>query len=536
MLIGIRKETQQLETRVALTPDGVKKLLKLGYQVCVESGAGEAASFTDVTYEQAGATVVSREQVYTADIIFAVNPPAVEEVSLFKNNSLLVSFVQPAQNTALVEALQAKNITTLAMDMVPRISRAQAMDALSSLANIAGYRAVVEAASQFGRFLNGQITAAGKIQPAKVLVIGAGVAGLAAIGTAKSLGAQVLAFDARPEAKDQVESMGAKFLTIDYQAEKSTDGYTRSTTEEFNRKSAELYAKQAKEVDIIITTAAIPGKRAPVLLTKEMIDSMKSGSVVVDLAAATGGNSEYTQANQIVKTANDVTVVGIVNYAALLPVQSSTLYSNNLVNLATLITPNKDGEVVLNQEDVIVRNMTVTLTSQDSETAQLMFPPPPISVSATPQANNQADANDQKDEEKCCCSKFKEQHPKLAKFSKYCLFVVLWVIYFLITTALPAKFVEHLNVFVVASVLGYYIIWNVHSALHTPLMSLTNALSGVVVVGAMYQLAPNMGSSNILALIAIFIAALNVFGGFAVTKRMLSMFIKKDRANPKDGK
>lgn len=536
MQIGVRKETSALETRVAVTPDGVKKLLKLGFSLVIEAGAGEAASYTDQAYEQAGATVVPRDEVYQSDIIFAVNPPEVSEVEKFKANSILVSFVHPAQNTDLVAALQAKNITSLAMDMVPRISRAQAMDALSSLANIAGYRAVIEAANNFGRFLNGQITAAGKIAPARVLVIGAGVAGLAAIGTAKNLGAQVVAFDARPEAKDQVESMGAKFLTIDYKAEVSTDGYTRSTTEEFNRLSAELYAKQAKEVDIIITTANIPGRRAPLLLTKAMVDSMKPGSVVIDLAAQTGGNCEYTQPNQTVVTDNDVRVVGITNYAALLPQQSSTLYSNNLCNLAALLSPAKDGTISLNLEDVIVRNMLVTQATETGP-ADLMFPPPPISVSAAPQAKAGEGAEGQKsaqaegaEEGKCCVSKFVCKLcscPKFRRVAKWVGFAILVYLYYAIATYLPAKFLEHFNVFVVASVLGYYIIWNVHSALHTPLMSLTNALSGIVVVGAMYQLNPGQGMSHIIALVAIFIASLNVFGGFAITQRMLSMFIKK---------
>lgn len=521
MLIGIRNEAFDSETRVAVTPDGVTKLLKLGFSVIIESGAGVASSFTDTQYQQAGATVVSRDEVYSqADVLFGINPPTLEEVAKVKPATTLVSFVRPAQNEQLVQACLDKNLTLLAVDMVPRISRAQSMDAMSSLANIAGYRAVVEAAAQFGRFLNGQITAAGKIQPAKVLVVGAGVAGLAAIGTAKNLGAVVRAFDARPETKDQVESMGGKFLSIDFEEKQtSSDGYTHKTSDEFNAKSAELYAKQAKEVDIIITTAAIPGKKAPIIITKEMVDSMKPGSVVVDLAAATGGNCEYTVADQVVLTDNKVKVVGWTNYQSFLGQQASELYSNNLVNLSKLLTPAKDGNFVFNQEDVIIRNMLVTLSQADSATATMLFPPPPISVSAAqPQAQQQATPAE---------TKPVAQPASPVKRAVYAAIGAL--VYFKLTSGLPVEFMNNLNIFVVASILGYYLIWNVHSALHTPLMSLTNALSGIVIVGAMYQISDGQGLSHLLALIAVFIAALNVFGGFAVTHRMLSMFLKKDK-------
>lgn len=526
MQIGIRNETSDLETRVALTPEGVRKIIKLGFEVVVEAGAGKAASFPDSQYEAAGAQVVALDQVYQADILFSINPPTVAEIQCLKPQATVVSFIRPAQNEDLVQAAQAQNVTLLAMDMVPRISRAQSMDALSSLANIAGYRAVIEAASQFGRFLNGQITAAGKIAPAKVLVIGTGVAGLAAIGTAKNLGAVVRAFDARVETKEQVESMGAKFLTIDHvETQKTNDGYTRSTSEEFNKKSAELYAQQAKEVDIIITTAAIPGRAAPRLLTKEMVDSMKPGSVVVDLAAATGGNCEYTVADQVVTVANDVKIVGYTNYQAMLGNQASDLYSNNLVNLTKLLSPNKDGNFELNHEDVIIRNILVCQANAETGSSDLLYPPPAISVSAAqPQQKAQAVATT------------KEAKAPMSRTTKGVLLLVAALFYFYVTRNLPESFMASLNLFVTASILGYYIIWNVHSALHTPLMSLTNALSGVVVVGAMYQMADGAGMSHILALVAVFIAALNVFGGFAVTHRMLSMFIKKDNKQDKAGK
>ncbi|RIY31818.1 NAD(P)(+) transhydrogenase (Re/Si-specific) subunit alpha [Psittacicella hinzii] len=528
MLIGVRKENLTNEKRVALSPTGVARLLKLGYQVVVENGAGEASTYTDQMYLDAGAQVAERNEVYQADMIFSVNPPSLDEVEHFKEGSTLVSFIYPAQNTALVESFQQRNVTLLAMDMVPRISRAQAMDALSSLANIAGYRAVIEASSQFGRFLNGQITAAGKIAPAKVLVIGAGVAGLAAIGTAKNLGAIVKAFDARPEVKEQVESMGAQFLTIGHiEQQKTNDGYTRSTSEEFNKKSAELYAAQAKEVDIIITTAAIPGRKAPVLLTKEMVDSMKPGSVIIDLAAATGGNCEYTQADEVVTTENGVKVIGYTNYQSMLGNQASELYSNNLVNLASLITPEKNGEFVLDQEDVIVRNMLVTL-SDPSGQASLLYPPPPISVSAaSPTPKSEPKAVKPKVDAKTMAKRLVIQTSVLA---------LGFLVYIYLTASLPQAFVADLNVFMLASVLGYFVIWNVHSALHTPLMSLTNALSGIVVIGAIYQLnGADFGAfAKVLALIGVFLGGLNIFGGFAVTHRMLSMFIKKDQGGKDD--
>ncbi|MFC6276717.1 Re/Si-specific NAD(P)(+) transhydrogenase subunit alpha [Psittacicella hinzii] len=523
MHIGIRKETQAHETRVAITPSGVARLLKLGYQVQVETNAGLASDYTDAMYKAAGATIVNTEQVYASDLLLSVNPLTLEQIALCKAQATIVSFVQPATNEALVNACLSKNITLLAMDMVPRISRAQAMDALSSLANIAGYRAVIEASAQYGRFLNGQITAAGKIAPAKVLVIGAGVAGLAAIGTAKNLGALVRAFDARPEVKEQVESMGAKFLTIDHvEQQKTNDGYTRSTSEEFNRKSAELYAAQAKDVDIIITTAAIPGKKAPVLLTKQMVDSMKPGSVIVDIAAATGGNCEYTQADQVVTTANGVKVVGYTNYQAMLGNQASELYSNNLLNLLALLTPEKNGELVLDQTDVIVRNMLVSLAISDAEQAQFLYPPPPISVSATTQSKPKEQATTKPAE-----------NPKVVvkrRLIKTAALAVAFFVYLYITRYLPAQFTDSLNVFVLASILGYFLIWNVHSALHTPLMSLTNALSGIVVIGVIYQVcSPDTTViAKLLGLVGVFMAGCNIFGGFAVTQRMLKMFIKKD--------
>ncbi len=388
MLIGIPKESLSGETRVAATPDTVAKLAKLGFDVQVQSGAGADASFTDAAYEEAGAKVVTPKDVWGSDIIFKVNAPNDDEIGFMKEGQILVSFIRPAQNQELVEKLNAKKVTVMAMDMVPRISRAQSMDALSSTANISGYRAVVEAAHAFGRFFTGQVTAAGKVPPAKVLVIGAGVAGLAAIGTAHSLGAVVRAFDTREVVADQIKSMGGEFLRLDYKEEgkDSSDGYAKVMSEGYIKAEMELFAKQCKDVDIIITTAAIPGKKSPLLITKEMVASMKSGSVIVDMAAAGGGNCAATVPGEVITTDNGVKVIGYTDLASRLPAQSSQLYSTNLVNLAKLLCKNKDGKVDINFDDVVIRNMTVT---RDGE---VTFPPPKISVSAAPAAQKPAEA------------------------------------------------------------------------------------------------------------------------------------------------
>ncbi|HBO38546.1 MAG TPA: Re/Si-specific NAD(P)(+) transhydrogenase subunit alpha, partial [Pasteurellaceae bacterium] len=377
MLIGVPRELLDNESRVAATPKTVQQILKLGFEVIVEHDAGFKASFEDNAFLEAGAKVGDQKDIWNADIIFKVNPPTDEETALMKEGATLVSFIWPAQRPDLIEKLSAKKINVLAMDAVPRISRAQALDALSSMANIAGYRAVVEAAHEFGRFFTGQITAAGKVPPAKVLVIGAGVAGLAAIGAANSLGAIVRAFDSRPEVKEQVQSMGASFLEIDFKEEGgSGDGYAKVMSDEFNRRALALYAEQAKDVDIIITTALIPGKPAPRLITKEMVASMKPGSVIVDLAAATGGNCELAKAGEVVVTDNQVKIIGYTDLPSRLPTQSSQLYGTNLVNLLKLLCKEKDGNINIDFEDVVLRGVTVI---RDGE---VTWPAPPIKVSA----------------------------------------------------------------------------------------------------------------------------------------------------------
>ena len=510
MLIGVPRELLDNESRVAATPKTVQQILKLGFEVIVEHDAGFKASFEDQAFVAAGAKVGDAAQVWQADIIFKVNAPTDDEIALIKEGATLVSFIWPAQNPQLMEKLSAKKINVLAMDAVPRISRAQALDALSSMANIAGYRAVVEAAHEFGSFFTGQITAAGKVPPAKVLVIGAGVAGLAAIGAANSLGAIVRAFDSRPEVKEQVESMGASFLEIDFKEEGgSGDGYAKVMSEEFNRRALALYAEQAKEVDIIITTALIPGKPAPRLITKEMVASMKPGSVIVDLAAATGGNCELSKAGEVVVTDNQVKIIGYTDLPSRLPTQSSQLYGTNLVNLLKLLCKNKDGQIDINFEDVVLRGVTVI---RDGE---VTWPAPPIQVSAQPQQQAKAASAVKKEEEK-------PTDPR----KKYGIMAAVGVLFLWLTSIAPAAFLSHLTVFVLACVVGYYVVWNVSHALHTPLMAVTNAISGIIIVGALLQISQGNFFISVLAFIAILVASINIFGGFRVTQRMLSMFRK----------
>ncbi|WP_299730590.1 Re/Si-specific NAD(P)(+) transhydrogenase subunit alpha [uncultured Endozoicomonas sp.] len=506
MRIGIPGEVQANENRVAATPDTVGKLQKLGFDVVVERGAGVKASFEDEAFSQAGASVVDRDDVWNSDIILKVNAPIDEEIALLKDGATLASFIWPAQNEELMSKLSQRNVNILAMDSVPRLSRSQSLDALSSMANIGGYRAVVEASHEFGRFFNGQITAAGKIPPAKVLVIGAGVAGLAALGAAGSMGAIVRAFDTRPEVKEQVESMGAEFLELDYEEEQdSSDGYAKEMSKAFIDAEMALFMEQAKEVDIIITTALIPGKPAPKLITEEMVKAMKPGSVIVDLAAQTGGNCAFTVKDQVT-VQNGVKIIGYTDLPSRLPTQSSQLFGTNLVNLLKLLCPNKDGQIDINFDDEVIRGLTVI------RDGSITWPPPPVKVSAAPAAKPEPVVVKEEKEEKS------------RPWVKPVLMAVGAIFFGYIANAAPSDFLEHVTVFLLASIVGYYVIWNVKSALHTPLMSVTNAISGIVVVGGLVQ----MGSDNpiVLALsgIAITVAVINIVGGFAVTQRMLKMF------------
>ncbi|MFB4411426.1 Re/Si-specific NAD(P)(+) transhydrogenase subunit alpha [Pantoea sp. ANP04] len=509
MLIGIPKERLPNESRVAATPKTVEQLIRLGFSVTVERDAGKRASFDNESYIAAGATLSDRDQVWQSDIVLKVNAPDDEEIALTRAGSTLVSFIWPAQHPDLLSKLAARQVTVMAMDSVPRISRAQSLDALSSMANIAGYRAIVEAAHEFGRFFTGQITAAGKVPPAKVMVIGAGVAGLAAIGAAGSLGAIVRAFDTRPEVKEQVQSMGAEFLELDFKEEAgSGDGYAKVMSEAFIKAEMALFASQAREVDIIVTTALIPGKPAPKLITEEMVASMKPGSVIVDLAAQTGGNCALTVADQVTVTPDGVKIIGYTDLPSRLATQSSQLYGTNLVNLMTLLCKEKNGEIQVDFDDVVVRGVTVV------REGEVTWPAPPIQVSAAPQAAPATAKPAVKIEVK-----------PVSPWRKYLLIALAIVLFGSLTNVAPADFLSHFTVFALACVVGYYVVWNVSHALHTPLMSVTNAISGIIVIGAVLQMGHG-GWVTFISFIAVLIASINIFGGFTVTQRMLKMFRK----------
>lgn len=512
MIIGIPKESLKGENRVAGSPSSIAALIKLGFTVQVQKGAGTKASFTDEEYSLSDAEIVAKKKCWQSDVLLKVNAPTLEEVELMNEGSTLISFIAPAQSPELLEALRAKSITTLAMEMVPRMTRSQSMDALSSMANIAGYRAVIEASHHFGRFFTGQITAAGQMPPAKIMIIGAGVAGLAAIGTASSLGAIVRAFDTRPEVKEQIESMGAEFLELDYEEPEDTgsgDGYAKEMSKAFIDAEMALFAEQAKDVDIIITTAMIPGKPAPKLITEAMVESMKAGSVIVDLAAGGGGNCDCTQAGKVVN-AHDVKVIGYTDLVSRLPNQSSQLYANNLVNLTKLLCKEKDGTLTIDFDDVVIRNMTVVKEDE------ITFPPPPIQVSAAPAATPKP----QKQAEPVV-----EETPK-SPAKKYGFMVAGLALFGWVASVAPADFLTHFTVFVLACVIGYYVVWNVSHSLHTPLMSVTNAISGIIIVGALLQIGSDNLVVQVLAAIATLVATINIVGGFKVTSRMLKMFSK----------
>ena len=511
-VIGVVAESNPAESRVAATPETVAKLIGLGYRVVVERGAGTRAEFADAAYAEAGAELVDGDSAWSSDVVMKVAVPTEFEVARVRSGATLVSLLAPAQNEHLLTVLAEGGVTALAMDAVPRISRAQSMDVLSSMANIAGYRAVIEAAHHFGRFFTGQVTAAGKVPPAKVLVAGAGVAGLAAIGAASSLGAIVRATDPRPEVADQVKSIGGEYLPVEVPEDEkvvSTDGYAKATSEAYDRAAAKLYTDQAAEVDIIITTALIPGRAAPRLITAADVASMKRGSVIVDMAAAQGGNVEGSVADEVVVTDNGVTIIGYTDLAGRLPAQASQLYGTNLVNLAKLVTPGKDGVWALDMEDVVQRGVTVT------SGGELMWPPPPVQVSAAPAPAAAAAPAEAPEEKK-----------KMSSGAKMGLIGLGMALLLVLIAIAPGDIPQHITVFVLAIVIGYYVIGNVHHALHTPLMSVTNAISGVIVVGALLQVGIDNSVGLALATIAILVASINVFGGFAVTRRMLGMFSK----------
>lgn len=512
MKIGVPGETCAGEKRVATTPEAIKWLQKSGYAVLVEAGAGAAASFSDDAYREAGAEIIGGKDLYAqSDIILKVRVPDEQEVDLLRDGQTLISFIWPAQNEGLMQRLAAKNINVLAIDSLPRISRAQKMDALSSMANIAGYRAVIEAAHHFGRFFTGQITAAGKVPPAKVLIIGAGVAGLAAIGAAGSLGAVVRAFDTRPEVKEQVESMGAEFLMLDFAEEGGgAGGYARAMSAEFIAAEMALFAAQAKEVDIIITTALIPGKPAPRLISAEMVHSMKNGGVIVDLAAEQGGNCELTKPDQVTRSDNGVTLIGYTDLPSRLAAQSSQLYATNLRHLLADMTPEKDGRLVIDFDDEAVRGATVI---KDGE---ITWPPPAPRLSAAPPAKPAPST-------KPAVAR-PPARPGLVRQALPVLFGAA-LLYGLGQVA-PPSFMAHFTVFMLACFVGYMVIWNVTPSLHTPLMSVTNAVSSIIIIGALIQVSADSLWLVLLAAFGILITSVNIAGGFAVTQRMLRMFRK----------
>ncbi len=514
MKIGIPKEVHAGEKRVATTPEVATQLIKLGFEVVIEAGAGSAAHFSDASYVEAGVAVVkgAKEIWSESDIVLKVRGPELnpdlntEEVDMLKENQIVISFLWPAQNPELLKKLAEKKVTALAMDMVPRISRAQKMDALSSMGNIAGYRAVVEAAQHFGRFFTGQITAAGKVPPAKVMVIGAGVAGLAAIGAAKSMGAIVRAFDTRPEVKEQIESMDAEFLELDFEEEGSgTGGYAKVMSKEFIEAEMALFAEQAKEVDIIITTALIPGKPAPELVLEDMVASMKDGSVIVDLAAEQGGNCKLSEAGKVVK-AHGVSIIGYTDLPSRMATQASQLYGTNLRHLLTDMCKEKDGNVQVDFDDEVVRGATVV------KNGEITFPPPASKLSAAPV----------KPVETAKSVEPKEEKPSV--MGPFITFGAGALALFGLGAVAPASFMAHFTVFVLACFVGYMVIWNVTAALHTPLMSVTNAISSIIIIGALLQISSEEQAIVWVAGFAVLITSINIAGGFAVTRRMLEMF------------
>jgi NAD(P) transhydrogenase subunit alpha len=521
--IGALTEEVAGENRVAMTPDSAAQLAKLGHSCCIQSGAGAKAGFSDASYAAAGVEVLetAKEVIGTADVIVKVRGPDAGELAGLADGQTLISFFWPAQNPELLEAAAKKNLTVVAMDMVPRISRAQKMDALSSMANIAGYRAVIEAGNNFGRFFTGQVTAAGKVPPAKVLVVGAGVAGLAAVGTATSLGAIVHAFDVRPEVAEQIESMGANFVFLDF-AEAQTDGaatggYAAPSSPEFREAQLKKFRELAPEMDIVITTALIPGRPAPKLWTEDMVGMMKPGSVIVDLAAERGGNCDLTVPDQKIVTDNGVTIIGYTDFPSRMAAQASTLYATNIRHMLTDLTPKKDGVILHDMEDDVIRGATV------AHAGSVTYPPPPPKVQAIAAQKPKEKARELTVEERRAreVAAFKAQTR-----NQVGLLLVGGGIVLLAGLYAPASFMSHLIVFVLSVFIGFQVIWNVSHSLHTPLMAVTNAISSIIILGALMQI----GSGNflviLLAALSVFMAGINIFGGFMVTRRMLAMFQK----------
>ena len=522
MKIGALTETFAGENRVAMTPDSALQLQKLGHSCLIQAGAGEKAGFSDAAYKAAGVEVVktAKALVEAADVVVKVRGPEAKEAKLLKKDQTLISFIWPGQNAELLETFKANGVTAVAMDMVPRISRAQKMDALSSMANIAGYRAVIEAGANFGRFFTGQVTAAGKVPPAKVLVVGAGVAGLAAIGTAVSLGAVVHAFDVRPEVAEQIESMGANFVFLEFEANQdgaATGGYAAPSSPEFREKQLAKFRELAPEMDIVITTALIPGRPAPKLWLEDMVKMMKPGSVIIDLAAERGGNCDLTVPDQKVVTDNGVNVVGYTDFPSRMAAQASTLYSTNIRHMLTDLTPKKDGVIVHNMEDDVIRGATAT------HAGVVTFPPPPPKIQAIAAAKPKEKVKELTVAEKRAqeVAEFKTQTR-----NQVGLLTVGGGLLLLAGLYAPASFMSHFIVFVLSVYVGVQVIWNVSHSLHTPLMAVTNAISSIIILGALLQIGSGNWLVVILAALSVLMAGVNIFGGFMVTRRMLAMFQK----------
>ncbi len=521
--IGSPKELTLGEARVSMTPESAQQLQKLGYECLLEAGAGKAAGFTDDAYRAAGVAIVDgAEELYAAaDVVAKVRPPLPSEISLLRPGQTFISFIYPGQNPELLEQAKDRRANVVAMDMVPRISRAQKMDALSSMANIAGYRAVIEAGNNFGRFFTGQVTAAGKVPPAKVLVIGAGVAGLAAIGTATSLGAITYAFDVRPEVAEQIESMGAEFVFLDFGGEQQdgavTGGYAAPSSPEFREKQLEKFRELAPDIDIVITTALIPGRDAPKLWLADMVAKMKPGSVVIDLAAERGGNCDLTVADQRVVSDSGVIVIGYTDFPSRMATQASTLYATNIRHMMTDLTPGKDGRLVHNMDDDVIRGATVTYEGA------ITYPPPPPKVKAIAAQKPKEKAKELTPEEKRAqeLAAFKKQTKSLGF-----LLTIGTALLLLVGAYAPASFMGHFVVFVLACFIGFQVIWNVSHSLHTPLMAVTNAISGIVILGALLQVGSSSQLVMSLAALSVLVATINIVGGFLVTRRMLAMFQK----------
>ena len=523
MDIGSPKEVAKAEARVAMTPDSALQLQKLGYGCVIETGAGLQAGFSDDLYRAAGVSVVdSAAALYeAADVIAKVRPPGEQEISRLSKGKTLISFFYPAQNRALLEAARATGASVIAMDMVPRISRAQKMDALSSMANVAGYRAVIEAANNFGRFFTGQMTAAGKIPPAKVLVIGAGVAGLAAIGTAVSLGAITYAFDVRPEVAEQIKSMGAQFVFLDFADQQqdgaASGGYAQPSSPQFRHKQLEKFRELAPAMDILITTALIPGRDAPKLWLADMVAAMKPGSVIIDLAAERGGNCELTVAQQRIVSANGVVVIGYTDFPSRMANQSSALYATNVRHMMADLTPGKDGNIVHNMQDDVIRGATVVFGGE------ITYPPPPpriqaIAAQKPPERPRESTREEKRAAEAARFRKTTRQQVSL---------LVLGGLFMLLVGAFaPPAFMAHFIVFALACFVGFQVIWGVSHALHTPLMAITNAISGIIIIGALLQITGGGNLVTVLAAVSVAIATINIVGGFMVTRRMLNMFQK----------